>query len=167
MATGSQLKDGRLEGYTHEHNRVTDELDLKILTRLLNDGRASFREMAHEFHVSTTTVASRVSRLEKAGIIKGYSATVNFERLGYDLTAITQILVSKGKLYQMEKEIAKLQGVCAVYDVTGEFDAVVIAKFRNRWELGRFTKGLLNLPYVERSITQVVLETVRENFRPF
>ena len=167
MATGSQLKDGRLEEYTHEHVRVTNELDLRILTRLLNDGRASLREMAHEFRVSTTTVASRVSRLEKAGIIKGYSATVNFERLGYDLTAITQILVSKGKLYQMEKEIAKLPGVCAVYDVTGEFDAVVIGKFRNRWELGRFTKGLLNLPFVERTITQVVLETVRENFRPF
>jgi len=161
------LKDGRLEEYTHEHVRVINELDLRILTRLLNDGRASLREMAHEFHVSTTTVASRVSRLEKVGIIKGYSATVNFERLGYDLTAITQILVSKGKLYQMEKEIAKLPGVCAVYDVTGEFDAVVIGKFRNRWELGRFTKGLLNLPFVERTITQVVLETVRENFRPF
>ena len=161
------MKDGRLEEYTHEHVRVINELDLRILTRLLNDGRASLREMAHEFHVSTTTVASRVSRLEKVGIIKGYSATVNFERLGYDLTAITQILVSKGKLYQMEKEIAKLPGVCAVYDVTGEFDAVVIGKFRNRWELGRFTKGLLNLPFVERTITQVVLETVRENFRPF
>ena len=140
-------------------------MDLSILTRLLKDGRASLRTMAHELDVSTTTVASRVSRLEKAGIITGYSATVNSERLGYDLTAVTQILVSKGKLYQMETEIAKLPGVCAVYDVTGEFDAVIIAKFRNRWELGRFTKGLLNLPFVERAITQVVLETVREDFR--
>lgn len=139
-------------------------MDLSILTRLLTDGRASLRQMAHEFHVSTTTVASRVARLEKAGIISGYSATVNFERLGYDLTAITQILVSKGKLYQMEKEIAKLPGVCAVYDVTGEYDAVVIAKFRNRWELSRFTKHLLSLPFVERTITQVALETIREDF---
>ena len=140
-------------------------MDRSILTHLLSDGRASLRQMAHELHVSTTTVAARVLRLEKAGIISGYSATVNFERLGYDLTAITQILVSKGKLFEMEREIAKLPGVCAVYDVTGEFDAVVIAKFRNRFELGRFTKRLLSLPFVERTKTQLVLETIREDFR--
>jgi len=158
------LKDRRLEIPPHKHDTTIDQMDLSILKRLLNDGRASLRQMAHEFHVSTTTVASRVLRLEKAGIIRGYSATVNFERLGYDLTAITQILVSKGKLFQVEREIAKLPGVCAVYDVTGEFDTMVITKLRNRWELGRFTKALLSIPYVERTTTHIVLETVREDF---
>lgn len=156
------MKDSRPK--KHTHGSAIDQMDRSILTHLLSDGRASLRQMAHELRVSTTTVAARVSRLEQAGIISGYSATVNFERLGYDLTAITQILVSKGKLFEMEREIAKLPGVCAVYDVTGEFDAVVIAKFRNRFELGRFTKRLLNLPFVERTKTQLVLETIREDF---
>lgn len=161
----TSLKNNRTAGGNRGHNVAADKLDLKLLTILLNDGRASLRQMARELHVSTTTVAHRVSGLEKSGIIGGYSVTVNTEKLGYDLTAVTQILVSRGKLSEMEREIAKLPGVCAVYDVTGEKDAIVIAKFRNRRELGRYTKGLLSMPFVERTVTHVVLETVREDFR--
>ena len=129
------------------------------------EGRTSFRQMAQEFHTSTSTVSSRVSRLEKSGVIKGYSATVNFEALGYDLTAVTEIVVSKGKLSKTEREIARLPGVCAVYDVTGENDGIVVAKFRRREELSRFAKGLLSMPFVERANTHVVLATVKEDFR--
>jgi Lrp/AsnC family transcriptional regulator for asnA, asnC and gidA len=142
-----------------------DQLDLRILRRLLVDGRVSMRQLAAELHVSTTTVASRVSRLEKENIIKGHSAIVDFQKLGYDLTAITEISVSKGKLLEMESEIACLPSVCAVYDVTGEIDGVVIAKLKDREELSRFAKGLLALPFVERTNTHLVLTTVKEDFR--
>ena len=121
--------------------------------------------MAHDLHTSTSTISSRVSKLEKAGIIKGYSATVNFESLGYDLTAVTEIVVSKGKLPSTEREIAKLPGVCAVYDVTGEYDGIVVAKFMKRDDLSRFAKDLLSMPFMERANTHVVLATVREDFR--
>ena len=141
-----------------------DELDLKILALLLTDGRLSFRQMAHEFHTSTSTVSSRVARLEKAGTVRGYTAKVNFEALGYDLTAVTEIVVSKGKLAQTEAEIAKLPGVCAVYDVTGEKDGIIVAKFRKRAELSGFAKGLLSMPHVEHADTHVVLATVKEDF---
>ncbi len=90
---------------------------------------------------------------------------VDFEKLGYELTAITEILVSKGKLLEMEREIAKLPGVCAVYDVTGEIDGIIVAKFKNREDLSRFTKGLLSMPFVDRANTHVVLTTVKEDFR--
>ena len=65
----------------------------------------------------------------------------------------------------MEREIARLPTVCAVYDVTGEIDAVVISKCRDREELSRFTKGLLTMPFVERTNSHVVLTTVKEDFR--
>jgi DNA-binding Lrp family transcriptional regulator len=142
-----------------------DSLDLKILRHLLVDGRQSFRQLASELRVSTTTVAARVARMEAKGVIGGHTALVNFQKLGYDLTVITEILVSKGKLVEMEKEIAKLPGVCAVYDVTGEIDAMVVSKCRNREELSRFTKGLLGMPFVERTNSHVVLTTVKEDFR--
>jgi len=165
MESGSQMEDERPRG-SHSQNEVTiDQLDQRILARLLIEGRTSFRQMAQEFHTSTSTVSSRVSRLEKSGVITGYSATVNFEALGYDLTAVTEIRVSKGKLFEMEREIARLPGVCAVYDVTGEIDGIIVAKFREREELSRFTKGLLGMPFVERANTHVVLTTVREDFR--
>ena len=102
--------------------------------------------------------------MEKAGTVRGYTAKVNFEALGYDLTAITEIVVSKGKLSQTEDEIAKLPGVCAVYDVTGEKDGIIVAKFRKRAELSGFAKGLLSMPHVEHADTHVVLATVKEDF---
>jgi DNA-binding Lrp family transcriptional regulator len=142
-----------------------DELDRKIIVELLRDSRRSFRELAAKLRTSATTVIARVEKLEAAGIVKGFSVIVDPEKLGYDITAITEIFVSKGKLLEMEKEIAKLPNVCAVYDVTGEIDGVVVAKFKNREQLSKFTKGLLAMPFVERANTHVVLTTVKEDFR--
>ena len=106
-----------------------------------------------------------MARLEKAKIIGRYSAVVDFQRLGYELTVVTEIHVSKGKLVEMEQEIARLPNVCAVYDVTGEIDAIVISKCRNREELSHFTKSLLAMHFVERTNSHVVLTTVKEDFR--
>lgn len=142
-----------------------DPIDVRILRLCLSDGRTSFRKMAADLGLSTTTVATHVSRLEKERIIRGYSALVDFQKLGYELTVVTEFTVSKGKLLEMDREIAKLPGVCAVYDVTGEIDGIVVAKFKNREQLSHFTKGLLTLPFVERTNSHVVLTTVKEDFR--
>lgn len=103
--------------------------------------------------------------METGGVIKGYSAVLDHEKLGYQLTALTEITASKGRLLEMEQAISKLPNACAVYDVTGLTDAVVLAKFRNREELSRFTKNLLSMPFVDRSNTHVVLTTVKEDLR--
>ena len=115
--------------------------------------------------VSVGTVLSRIKKMEDAGLIKGYSAILDHGMLGYELTVVTEITVSKGRLVETEKQIAKNPNVCGVYDVTGLTDAVIIAKFKSREALGHFTKQLLALPYIERTNTHVVLTTVKENFR--
>ncbi|MCW4007614.1 MAG: Lrp/AsnC family transcriptional regulator [Candidatus Bathyarchaeota archaeon] len=142
-----------------------NETDKKILENLLMDARLSSRQIAKNVGVSVGTVLSRVKKMEEDGLIKGYSALLDHEKLGYELTVVTEITVSKGKLVEMENEVAKLPGVCCVYDVTGLTDAIIIAKFKSREDLGKFTKHLLALPYVERTNTHVVLTTVKENFR--
>jgi len=103
--------------------------------------------------------------MEKAGVIKGYSALLDHQKLGYQLTVLAEITVSKGKLLEMEEAIGKLPNTCAVYDVTGSTDAMVLAKFRSREELSKFTKSLLSMPFVDRSNTHVVLTTVKEDLR--
>ncbi|MDG6986061.1 MAG: Lrp/AsnC family transcriptional regulator [Nitrososphaerota archaeon] len=132
---------------------------------LLADSRTSAREIHFALGVSTSTITSRMEKMKERGIIKGYVASVDFQRLGYELTVVTEIHVSKGKLLEMEREIAKLPGVCAVYDVTGEIDAIVISKCKDREDLSRFTKGLLTMPFIERTNSHVVLTTVKEDFR--
>ncbi len=142
-----------------------DELDRKILQVYLLDSRVSYRELAHRLGVSTTTVQARTQKLEKARIIRGYSAIFDHEKIGYELTAITEVSVAKGKLLELEREVAKIPQVLAVYDVTGLTDAIVIAKFKSREELSKFTKTLLAMPFIERTNTHMVLTTVKEDFR--
>jgi DNA-binding Lrp family transcriptional regulator len=142
-----------------------NETDIKILQGLLEDARFSSRQIAKKVGVSVGTVLARIKKMEREGIIKNYSALLDHEKLGYQLTVVTEITVSKGRLVETEKEIAKIPNVCNVYDVTGLTDAVIIAKFKGREELGQFTKRLLALPYIERTNTHVVLSTVKEDFR--
>ncbi len=142
-----------------------DETDVKILKMLLSDARLSSRKIARKTSVSTGTVLSRMKKMEQEGIIKEYSAIVDHEKLGYEMTAVIEITVSKGKLFEMAKEVAKVPNVCCVYNVTGLTDAMVIAKFRKREGLSSFTKYLLTLPSVERTNTHVVLTTMKEDFR--
>jgi len=148
-----------------EESLEIDEIDRKILYELTTDCRISYRQLAKRVKVSIGTALNRIRRLEKIGVIRGYSAIVDQERIGYQLTGIAEITVSKGKLLDMENAISKLPNTCAVYDVTGLTDAIVIAKFHNREELSRFTKLLLSMPFVDRTNTRVVLTTIKEDFR--
>lgn len=142
-----------------------DETDVKILKKLLSDARMSYRKVAEEIGVSPPTVLARVEKLESDGIIRSYSTLLDHEKLGYDLTAIIEITATKGKIVDLERQIAKFPNVCAVYDITGLTDMVVVAKFKNRKELSNFVKKDISLPYVERTNTHVVLITVKEDFR--
>jgi DNA-binding Lrp family transcriptional regulator len=142
-----------------------DETDVKILKALTADARLSSRQIAKQCDISIGTALSRIKKMEIEGIIEGYAALLDHEKLGYELTVVTEITVSKGRLLEMENEIARIPNVCCVYDLTGLADAAIIAKFKNREDLSKFTKHLLSLPYVERTNTHVVLTTIKEDFR--
>ncbi|MBX5327707.1 Lrp/AsnC family transcriptional regulator [Candidatus Bathyarchaeota archaeon A05DMB-4] len=142
-----------------------DETDVEILKTLTVDARLSSRQIAKQCNISIGTVLSRIKKMEKEGIIRGYSALLDQEKLGYELTVVCDITVSKGRLLEVENEIARLPNVCCVYDVTGLVDAIIIAKFKSREELSKFTKRMLSIPHVERTNTHVVLTTIKEDFR--
>ena len=142
-----------------------DETDVKILKVLTVDARLSSRQIAKKCGVSIGTALSRIKRMESEDIIKGYTVLLDQEKLGYELTVVTEITVSKGRLLETENEIARIPNVCCVYDLTGLTDAAIVAKFKSREDLSRFTKHLLSLPHVERTNTHVVLTTLKEDFR--
>src|ERR671913_1610795 len=123
-----------------------DELDIKILKKLISDARLSYRGIAEQIGVSPPTVLSRVEKLENNSIIKSYSAILDHQKLGYDLTAIIEVTAVKGKITDVEKHISKITNVCAVYDITGLTDMIIVAKFKNRKELSDFVKKDLSLP---------------------
>lgn len=142
-----------------------DEIDIKILRELTKDSRLSIREIARKVGLSANPVSTRIKNMEKQGIIKGYTTILDAEKLGYDVVAIIEVVISKGKLQEIEEKVAQNPNVCCVYDVTGASDAIVIARFKTRKELSDFVKSILAMEYVERTITHVVLKTVKEDFR--
>ena len=142
-----------------------DEKDEKILKHLLVDARQSARQLAHKLNVSTVTMISRIKKLEQKKIIEGYTVRLNHGALGYDITGIIEVTTTKGKMVEIESEIAKLENVCAVYDITGPADILVVGKFKDRTSLSKFVKKISSIPNVENTVTHLVLNTVKEDYR--
>jgi len=138
------------------------EIDKRILNELQEDAKASFRDIAKKAKCSAVTAMKRIHRLEKEGIIKKYAAIVDYEKLGFDVSIILDVRVSKGKLFAVEKKIANHPNVMLVYDNTGQFDVTVMARFRTRAAMDNFLKLMQSYEFVERTETKLILNTIKE-----
>ena len=142
-----------------------DKLDYNIIKSLNANARKSLRYIAKELKVSLSTVSNRIKRLEELGIIERYIPVVNKEKIGYDLTAVINIKLTHGKLIEVQEKISKDYHVSAVYDITGDWDSLIIAHFKDRRDLNSFIKKVLAMDYVECSNTQMVLNIVKDEKR--
>ncbi|WP_370518319.1 Lrp/AsnC family transcriptional regulator [Methanothermobacter sp. THM-1] len=140
-----------------------DDIDRKIIDLLNEDGRMSYRNISRILDVSVGTVHNRVEKLVQKGVIKKFVPIIDHSKLGYKLTAIIGVKVKGGALRNWETRTAYHKNVLAVYDVTGEFDAILIGKFKDTSELDSFIKGLLSEGDVQRTYTQTVLNIVKED----
>jgi len=139
-----------------------DHLDERIIELLSTDGRKSYRDIARTLSVSLSTVSNRIKALEQQGVIRGYRAIVDTEKLGYTLTALINLKISRGKLIEVQQIIAKDPHVEAVFDITGDWDSLVRAHFKETRDLNTFIKRILTIPDVERTNTQLILNIVKD-----
>lgn len=140
----------------------TDDKDKAILNVVLKNSRLSLREIAKKVGLSVATVMNRLQALEKKGVIEQYGAKIDYEKLGYDVQVIIEIQIAKGKLFQVEKKIAKHPNVFAVYDTTGDFDVVIIARFRSRRTMDNFLKKIQKEEFIIRTRTKLILNIIKE-----
>ena len=139
-----------------------DITDNKIVNILVDNSRLSLRQIAKKADVSVATVMHHIKKLEKEGIIKKYTTKLDYEKIGYDVEVMIEIRISKGKLFEVEKKIAANPNVFAVYDTTGAFDAVILARFPTRRQMDTFLKKLQTYEFVERTETKLILNTIKE-----
>ena len=144
---------------------MIDDLDRKIIRVLNQNARQSFRDVAKEIGTSVTAVINRVKKLEESGFILGYIPLVDPEYFGLNLIAIIALRISKGKLLETQEQIAKNSRAVAVYDITGEWDSLIVGYFKDRQDLNDFIKELLSLENVDRTVTHIVLNVVKEERR--
>jgi Lrp/AsnC family transcriptional regulator, regulator for asnA, asnC and gidA len=145
-----------------EADVTIDRLDRQIINLLIGDARLSSRDIARRLKISPATVIKRVRRLERERVIVKYTIGVRYSRIGYQMQAVIDLRIAKGKLHEVESKIATHPNVFAVYDVTGGSDAIVIAKFRTRAELDSFIKKVQTYDFVERTETKLLLSTIKE-----
>ncbi len=140
-----------------------DDIDRLLLRELVRDGRQSNRDLAERTNVSPATVNRRLHRLTDQGVLKGVSAIVDPETVGWNLTVIVGLRIEKGHLRPVQEAIAQDPRIVSVYDVTGEWDGLVIARCRDRRDLDDLAKSTLSGPHITRTNTMVVLDTVAEH----
>ncbi len=142
-----------------------DKTDRRILGLLNKDARLSFRHISRELEISLTKVTSRVKKMEKEGIIKGYIPLLDPEKLGFDMQVIIGLDISKAKTVEIQEKVAKDPHVHSVYNTIGQWDSVIIARFRSRIDLDTFIKKVLSIPGVDKTYTQLVMNTVKDEKR--
>jgi DNA-binding Lrp family transcriptional regulator len=142
-----------------------EELDRKILDALNKDARMSFRRMAKELGISPTTLYNKVNKLKKSGVLKGYIPLIDAKSVGYDLMAIISLRVKQEKDTEVQNAITKFPQVGAVYEVTGDWDLILVCYFKGREDLTDFLKKELPLSNIERAMTHLVLNVIKEEKR--
>jgi len=140
-----------------------ENLDEKLVNELLGDGRASLRSLAEDLDVSVTTVSNHLSDLEDAGIIRGYTPKVDYDALGYDVTAILQLKVEGSSLVEVTEALSQHEQMVSVYETTGDHDIIAIGKFLDTDDMNKTIKNLLTDPEIKESNTSVVLNPAKEH----
>ena len=141
---------------------MLDDTDRNIIRVLEKDARTSLRRIAEEVGVSLGTVSNRVKKLEESGIITEYRVILDADKVGWGLNVVIGLRIQKGRLIEIQKKIARDPRVYGVYDVTGDFDSMIIARARDSRDLDDLSKNVLSVDGVVRSVTHLVLNTVKE-----
>jgi DNA-binding Lrp family transcriptional regulator len=140
-----------------------ENLDAKLINELLGNGRASLRSLAEELDVSVTTISNHLRDLEEEGVIVGYTPKVNYDALGYDVTAVIQLKVEGSALPEITDRLRQQKQMISVYEVTGDYDVIAVGKFKDTDGMNRQIKELLTDVDIRESNTSVVLNAVVEN----
>lgn len=142
-----------------------DEIDLKILRLLQEDARTPLSRIARQLGVSEGTVHVRIKKLRNVGALRGFQAIVNPSSVGKAFTAITLIKADPAKHSEILEKLKSIPDVYEVYDVTGEYDAVVKLRSESKEELASIIDNLGQIAGVSATLTMVVLKTVKEEYK--
>lgn len=136
-----------------------DELDRKIITALVADGRIPYSRVAAGLGVATTTVHQRVKRLTERGVIRGTRVILDWEAVGVPVTAVVSVEYrGPSSLAEIAERIRTIPFVQASFSVTGEFDLLLVVRARSSDHLGDLLEEIRQIT-PGRSRTVIVLAT--------
>lgn len=152
-------------------NTVTlDRLDAKILQLLSQDGRISWRDLAERIGLSLTPTLRRIRRLEEEGLISGYSARIDEQRLGFGITMYVLVTLERQTeetLKVFERRIADVPEVMSCYLMTGDADYILRIVVSDLQSYQRFMLDILTrIPGVSRIQSSLAIKPVFQRAAP-
>ncbi|WP_299268409.1 leucine-responsive transcriptional regulator Lrp [uncultured Psychrosphaera sp.] len=148
-------------------NKTLDRIDKNILIELQKNGRVSNVDLSKLVGLSPTPCLERVKRLEKQGIIEGYKAVVNAEKVGASLLVFVEITLEKTAqdvFSDFSRSVSTFDEILECHLVSGSFDYLLKTRVKNMASYRKLLGDtLLRLPSVSASRTYVVMEEVKSN----
>ena len=137
-----------------------DSIDMQILDMLQQNARTPLKTIAEKVFLSSPAVSTRIEHLEKQGIIKGYSAIVDKELLGYHITAFINLEMEPVQKKDFYPWIENIPNVLECNCVTGDYSMLLKVAFPSTVALDVF---IGQLQQFGRTSTQIVFSTPIEN----
>jgi len=136
-----------------------DEFDLLILNELRDNGKIPIRQLAEKTGLHPNTLMQRIKRLEDEKVLIKYVAEIDYAKLGFDLHALIFIKVNKKTRseWNVLEKLRTVQHILAIYALTGEFDAMAIAKTKNKESLAQILRDINKNEFVMETQTQLIL----------
>jgi Lrp/AsnC family leucine-responsive transcriptional regulator len=143
-----------------------DTFDRKIIATLVKDGRITITELAKRVGLSKTPCQLRLRKLMETGVIRGFSATIDYAKLGLDHVAFTEVKLSDTRekaLNDFNAAVRRIPEIEECHMIAGSYDYLLKVRTpdirRYRTILG---EKISSLPHVESTSTFVAMETVKD-----
>jgi Lrp/AsnC family leucine-responsive transcriptional regulator len=144
---------------------MIDEIDLKILRILQNDGRARLNELADSVNLTVPSVSERLHKLESKGYIQGYYTKLDRKAFGNDITVFIHVIMDSSKHYKnLIAKVEKIPEILECHAILGEGSHLLKAVVKNTEALEKLLSEIQTWPGVVTTKTTYVLSTVKETF---
>ena len=143
-------------------NKMIDQINRKIVNLLLFNADITNRDIASQCGIALGTVNNRIKKLKELGIIKKKTIIVDYEKLGYMIEVLIALKIKKGEFLTLAKNLSADPNVFSIIDMTGDYDAEVLARFHTRRQLDNFVKKLQQDPNIQSTRTRLILNIFGE-----
>lgn len=138
-------------------NEVRDNIDRQLVGLLLADGRASVAELARKLGVGRTTVQERIARLERSGLISGYSAILSHDPFGEAAQALVMVSIVQRRQKDILDRLRSLPEVTSCLTIAGDYDLALTVQTPRVEDIDAVLDEILGFDGIERCKSWIIL----------
>lgn len=136
---------------------MLDALDARLIRALADSPRAGVMELARQLQVARGTVQARLEKLQRRGVVTGFSPDLDLRAIGYEVLAFITLEIAQGRLADVVEHLAGIPEVLEVHSTTGPGDLHTRVVARTNEHLQQVIAAILDVQGISRTTTQIAL----------